>query len=113
MGSGGSRAGARAEPSRIGETVSYKVMKFGGSSVGESDSLFQVIQLIAAQVERGPVAVVVSAMGGTTDSLLEAIDAAEAGSLEAAVEILGRSATIARDTSVEVAGRLGGSVRRG
>lgn len=53
---------------RIGDRV---VLKFGGSSVGSSEKIRAVAQRIEGFVERGAgVAVVVSAMGDTTDRLL-------------------------------------------
>lgn len=45
-----------------------KVMKFGGTSVGEPDSLQRVKKII--EKEREPVIVIVSALGGVTDRLL-------------------------------------------
>ncbi len=45
-----------------------KVMKFGGTSVGEPDSLQRVKKII--EKERKPVIVIVSALGGVTDRLL-------------------------------------------
>ena len=46
------------------------VMKFGGTSVGSRDRLKGMATLVRAH--QGPLVVVVSAMGGTTDSLLDA-----------------------------------------
>ena len=46
-----------------------KVLKFGGTSVGSVASINQVIQIVSEQ--KGPLAVVVSAMGGITDVLLQ------------------------------------------
>ena len=53
------------------------VMKFGGTSVGDAGRIAGVAALAVA--EASPVVVVVSALGGTTDALLEAGRAAEAG----------------------------------
>jgi aspartate kinase len=59
--------GAAAEPQV--ETV---VMKFGGTSVSEPDQVRQVARRLVAARERGlRVVGTISAMGGTTDSLLE------------------------------------------
>lgn len=49
-----------------------KVMKFGGTSVGDPESLQRVKKII--EREREPVIVVVSALGGVTDRLLLAAD---------------------------------------
>ena len=54
------------------------VMKFGGSSLATSDALTRVAGLIAARVRCAPV-VVVSAMGRTTDRLVDAVDLAARG----------------------------------
>ena len=45
-----------------------KVLKFGGSSVGSTESILNVKKIVEAQTE--PVIVVVSALGGITDKLL-------------------------------------------
>ncbi|MEA4916005.1 bifunctional aspartate kinase/homoserine dehydrogenase I [Proteiniphilum sp.] len=54
-----------------------KVMKFGGTSVGDPDSLQKVKEII--EQEREPVIVIVSALGGVTDRLLLAADFALKG----------------------------------
>lgn len=54
-----------------------KVMKFGGSSVGNPESLQRVKEII--EKENDPVIVVVSALGGVTDRLLLAADFALKG----------------------------------
>ncbi|MCB1057521.1 MAG: bifunctional aspartate kinase/homoserine dehydrogenase I, partial [Acidobacteria bacterium] len=56
-----------------------RVLKFGGSSVAEPSRIQAVAAIVAAARRRGPVAVVVSAFGGVTDTLLEAARAAAAG----------------------------------
>lgn len=72
-----------------------RVMKFGGSSVGSPERLSQVLSLIAAEVEAGPLAVVVSAMGDTTDHLIEAADHAARGADEAAERVVDHVADVA------------------
>ena len=57
--------------------TNMKVLKFGGSSVGTAESLRSVKSIVAAAEK--PVVVVVSALGGVTDALLEAAARAEAG----------------------------------
>lgn len=49
-----------------------KVMKFGGTSVGDPESLQRVKSIV--ETEREPVIMVVSALGGVTDRLLLAAD---------------------------------------
>lgn len=69
------------------------VMKFGGSSVGRPERLKQVVELISR--ERGAVAVVVSAMGDTTDYLIEAADRASKGELQKAESLVDQVADLA------------------
>ncbi|MDL2222586.1 bifunctional aspartate kinase/homoserine dehydrogenase I [Bacteroidales bacterium OttesenSCG-928-M11] len=54
-----------------------KVMKFGGSSVGSASSILKVKEIV--QGEQEPVIVVVSAMGGVTDRLLNTARLASLG----------------------------------
>ena len=56
-----------------------KVLKFGGSSVGSPETIEQVVGIIRTSRANGPCAVVLSAMQGTTDSLIEAGRSAERG----------------------------------
>jgi aspartokinase/homoserine dehydrogenase 1 len=64
-----------------------KVMKFGGSSVGSAETMEQVIDIVRESLESGPCAVVLSAMQGTTDQLIEAGRSAERGD-DGYIEIL-------------------------
>ena len=64
-----------------------KVLKFGGSSVGTSETIEQVVDIIRTSRLDGPCAVVLSAMQGTTDSLIEAGRSAERGD-DGYIEIL-------------------------
>lgn len=59
------------------------VMKFGGSSVADADRIRHVASIIKAYRDRQPV-VVLSAMGDTTDFLLEAAEQAVRGTADAA-----------------------------
>lgn len=63
------------------------VQKFGGSSVGSAESIRRVLGIVRGQLDRRPV-VVVSAMGKTTRHLLECAEAAAAGDLTLATDIL-------------------------
>ena len=54
------------------------IMKFGGSSVGSPESIRNVHDIVSSRLERNPV-VVVSAVGGVTDMLIESARAAEKG----------------------------------
>ena len=59
------------------------VMKFGGSSVANAERIKHVASIINAYKEKRP-AVVLSAMGDTTDHLLEAADKAVDGVVDVA-----------------------------
>ena len=52
------------------------VSKFGGTSVSTPDRIRRVVELVTATPAEGRKVVVVSALGGTTDDLLTALDAA-------------------------------------
>jgi aspartate kinase len=51
------------------------VIKFGGTSVGGGAEMVRAANIVAEAAQNGPVAVVVSAMAGTTDALLGYADA--------------------------------------
>jgi aspartokinase/homoserine dehydrogenase 1 len=74
---------------------SYTVMKFGGSSLGNSERLLRVLKLVQRERLKGPLALVVSAMGDTTDWLIEAVQTAASGSHEASELVLDRIAELA------------------
>ncbi len=57
-----------------------QVLKFGGSSVANADNIRKVIDIVRARLDRGQAIVVVSALGGITDTLLRCGDQAAAGS---------------------------------
>ncbi|MDQ4121906.1 MAG: bifunctional aspartate kinase/homoserine dehydrogenase I [Acidobacteriota bacterium] len=54
-----------------------KVLKFGGSSVGSAENIEKVIEIVKNSAERNVCAVVLSAMQGTTDALIDAAKTAE------------------------------------
>jgi aspartate kinase len=54
-------------------------MKFGGTSVGDADCMRRAAVIVQAAAAKGPVVVVVSAMSGVTNRLIEAARRAEAG----------------------------------
>ena len=56
-----------------------KVLKFGGSSVGSAENIERVIQIVAKAIQTETCAVVLSAMQGTTDGLIDAAKTAERG----------------------------------
>ena len=59
-----------------------QVLKFGGSSVANAQNIRKVIEIVAQRKIRGKAIVVVSAMGGTTDALLNCGTQAASGSEE-------------------------------
>jgi len=56
-----------------------QVLKFGGSSVANADNIRRVVRIVLDRRDRGPAIVVVSALGGITDTLLACGDQAAAG----------------------------------
>ncbi len=74
-----------------------KVLKFGGTSVGSAGTIEKVVQIIRAAGKSGTCAVVLSAMQGTTDSLIEAGRLAEQGDKSYA-DILEKIADSHKDT---------------
>ena len=54
-----------------------KVLKFGGTSVANSKRLSSVLKIV--QNQKGPTAVLVSALGGITDLLMEMLSLAQSG----------------------------------
>src|ERR1700685_897727 len=58
------------------------VMKFGGTSVGDASCIRRAAEIVRAAAERQPIVVVVSAMSGVTNRLIEGARRAEAGEEE-------------------------------
>ncbi|MDM1043353.1 MULTISPECIES: bifunctional aspartate kinase/homoserine dehydrogenase I [unclassified Myroides] len=54
-----------------------KILKFGGKSLASGQAFDQVIQIIKDKIAQGPIAVVVSAIGDTTDTLESILDVAK------------------------------------
>lgn len=55
-----------------------KVLKFGGTSVANAENISKVIKILENESKKHKIAVVVSALGGTTDMLIEAGELATA-----------------------------------
>ncbi len=66
----------------------FKIMKFGGTSVGKPERMRQVSQLITADKENK--IVVLSALSGTTNALVEIGNAIAAGQREKAAELIAK-----------------------
>ena len=56
-----------------------KILKFGGTSVARPERLDKLSGIVKAAQGKGPVVVVVSALGGVTDQLIGALQAASCG----------------------------------
>lgn len=56
-----------------------RVLKFGGTSVANAENINKVIAIVQQTLKQGPAMVVVSALGGTTDVLIDAGKLAAAG----------------------------------
>jgi aspartokinase/homoserine dehydrogenase 1 len=79
------------------------VMKFGGTSVGDAACVRRAAAIVKSAAAQGPVVVVVSAMSGVTNRLIQAAHRAEAGeqdSLPALIDELGRQHTTALEALV-------------
>ena len=63
------------------------VLKFGGTSLGNSDRVREVASIITAQSEKGPTIAVVSALGHVTDELVAASELAKAGDRRYAAKV--------------------------
>lgn len=56
-----------------------RIMKFGGTSVGDASCIAKVIEIVQTAAEKSDVLVVVSAMSGVTNKLIDAGNKSEAG----------------------------------
>jgi len=63
-------------------------MKFGGTSVGSPERLLRVLDIVRKARAAEPLVMVVSAMGHTTDRLIEAADLAAGGDLAGAERVV-------------------------
>jgi aspartokinase/homoserine dehydrogenase 1 len=77
------------------QQTAYTVMKFGGSSLATPERLLRVLYLVRRERLNGRIALVVSAMGDTTDWLIESVETAATGNHEAAEAVLDRIAELA------------------
>jgi aspartokinase/homoserine dehydrogenase 1 len=91
--------------------MSFRVLKFGGSSVGSPDNLSRALEIVAQERASGPLAIVVSAMADTTDWLIEATEEAGAGSASNAEATAARVAALAIENATEVMNRSGAAKR--
>jgi aspartokinase/homoserine dehydrogenase 1 len=71
------------------EMASLCVMKFGGTSVGDAACIARAAAIVKSAASEGSVVVVVSAMSGVTNRLIDAAHRAEAGEGEYATKVVG------------------------
>jgi len=64
-----------------------RILKFGGTSVGDAACIQSVVEIIQAASRESDLVVVVSAMSGVTNKLIEAAVHSETGSREAVARI--------------------------
>lgn len=67
---------------------SLRIMKFGGTSLADASCIRKVTEIIKSNVRDGELVVVVSAMSGVTNQLIEAADLVEAGNSSHAEAIM-------------------------
>lgn len=77
------------------------VMKFGGTSVQDSESIKRVIEIVKSRIKRKPV-VVFSATAGTTDKLLQCCKTASSGNFQKASDIVSQI----KERHFKIAGEL-------
>ncbi len=88
--------------------MGYRVLKFGGTSLGAPERVRRAVELVEMERALSPVAIVVSAMGDTTDRLLDAIAAAASGDCEAAERLVDRIADLGTENGSLAEGDGGG-----
>lgn len=64
-----------------------KVLKFGGTSVGNAENINKVIEIVRSEIEKNSCAVVLSAMSGATDALINIVKTAESGDVSFRLKI--------------------------
>ena len=64
-----------------------RIMKFGGTSVGDASCIRRVAEIVRNAADDSDLVVVVSAMGGVTNKLIEAATRSEAGDRSSAEAI--------------------------
>ena len=75
-------------PKRVSNGKPLRVMKFGGTSVGNADNIRKVVEIVRRAARTDHVAVVVSAMSGVTSKLVEVANRAGEGDLKQALALL-------------------------
>jgi bifunctional aspartokinase / homoserine dehydrogenase 1 len=75
------------EQIRRNATDPLRIMKFGGTSVGDADCIERVVEIIRSSCPESNLVVVVSAMSGVTNKLIDAATRSEAGDRETVAAI--------------------------
>jgi len=75
---------------RRNATQPIRVLKFGGTSLGDASCIERAAEIIRVNLRESDVVVVVSAMSGVTNKLFEAVTCSETGDLEAVATIFER-----------------------
>jgi bifunctional aspartokinase / homoserine dehydrogenase 1 len=78
-----------SKPSSKTIKTALRIMKFGGTSVGDAPSIQKALGIIRAGSRESPMVVVVSAMSGVTNQLIDAAMQSEAGNCDAVEKIFG------------------------
>jgi hypothetical protein len=86
---------ARSEPASP-MRKRLQVMKFGGTSVGDASCIARVVAIVRTAARESSVAVVVSAMSGVTNRLIEAANQSKAGNESGVAEIFCAAGQAAR-----------------
>ena len=68
---------------RYNSAKPLRVMKFGGTSVGDASCIARVVEIVQAALPESELVVVVSAMAGVTNKLIEAAEQSVNGNLQA------------------------------
>lgn len=75
-------------PAREPAGIPLRVMKFGGTSVGDASSIRKVVEIVRAASKGGHIAVVVSAMSGVTSKLVEIAVRSQVGEWKQVLSLL-------------------------
>ncbi len=84
-------------------TAPLRILKFGGSSLADAEAIRQAASVVADRTRQARVVVVVSAMAGVTDTLLDVADAAatDGGWQQTIDQLHHQHATVARALAAE------------
>jgi bifunctional aspartokinase / homoserine dehydrogenase 1 len=81
------RARHTRDQRRANNHKQLRVMKFGGTSVGNASAIAKVVEIVSAAIHDSDVVVVVSAMSGVTNKLVEVAAQAREGNAQKVAEI--------------------------